>query len=109
VGGQGRQVAPVAEQTEVGRDDLDAAVAAVAQNGVEVLIDGGAEDGSTELLIVRGKVGAPSTKTNPNRTASDEHAVTSPEKAECRANRKRIEVRRRRFPRYCWPAYAGGS
>src|SRR4029077_5110053 len=94
--GQRRKVAPVPEQPQVGGDDLDAAIAAVAQNRIEILVDGRAEDGATELLIVRGKIGTASAKTNPNRTASDEHAVISPEKPECWGNIRWMAVHRLR-------------
>jgi len=44
--GQGGEVTPVAKQAKIGRDDLDAAIATVSQNGVEVLVNGSAENGA---------------------------------------------------------------
>src|SRR5581483_809433 len=53
-------------------------------NGVEILVDGGAENSSAILFVVGRKVGAAAPEANPNWTAYDEHvrshlpALTSP-------------------------------
>src|SRR5215469_16509032 len=71
-------VAPTLADSQVRGDDLDALIGAATQNGIEVLVNGGAEYSSAELLEIGGKVGSPTAKTNPHWAAYDEHSTLRP-------------------------------
>src|SRR5262249_2317783 len=56
-------IAPTLADSQIRGDDLDALIGAAAQNGVEVLVNCGAEHRSTELFEIGGKVRPSTAKT----------------------------------------------
>src|ERR1700746_2994233 len=77
---QRAKVAQAFANPQVRRNDLNALIEASAQDCVEILINGGAQDGAAILLVIRGKVSAAAPETNPYWAANDEHLTLNPAK-----------------------------
>src|ERR1700688_266388 len=71
-------VVPSLAYSKVGGDHLHTAVRSSTQNGVEVLVDGCAQNRAAKLFIIGRQVSSPAAKANPNWTANYEHWTTSP-------------------------------
>src|ERR1022692_688019 len=78
----GGYILPSFEDAQVRRDDLDAAIGPLAQDGIEILVDRGAQHRTTKLLIISRQVGTTPSKTNPYWAATDEHAAKPPRQME---------------------------
>src|SRR5579864_3796391 len=73
---QSGKILPSLEDPQVGGDDLNPTIRALAEDGVKILIDRSAQNGATELFIISWQVGPAPAETYPDWTAHNQQKIT---------------------------------